>query len=256
MSEETYYVYVDTMGDTRVPFYVGYGNEYRIRYDHRNKWHDRIAAKHGMTRCVMCTVDDVDDARAIEIAMIAELHTFVDDPEYNGMGCNLTPGGEGHTPCRAERKRRSKFALERWGDSEKRQAWTDALQGIHTGIVYSPEKGAAHSEKMKGENNPNWGGKSVTEETRRLMSKTRKGKPTWLKKGDKQPERLYAWRFKYVIVVDTKENIHEFRSQKDAADFLAKKLKMSPYTMRGYLTRRDTEIRKYKIVYSDDESKT
>ena len=254
--DTTYYVYVDRTEDTGAPFYVGYGNRYRVRcLLKRNRWHTHIAKKHGIVRKTIHAVCSEDEAKALEVKAIAELHTFVDDPEYNGVGCNLTPGGEGHRPCKAERERMRQRALKRWNDPEKRQRWIDGMQGGHIGITHSPEWCKAHSEKMKGENNPNWGGKSVKPSTRIKMSVAHSGQPTW-NKGIKMPEETFAWRFKYVIIVDTDENINEFPSQKEAAYFLAEKLEMSHYTMRGYLTRRDVEIRGYKIVYSDNESKT
>jgi len=96
-----FYVYVDwTTEDVPRPFYVGKGKLSRVNYRIRNKHHTNIVAKYGLNR-VSQEVNDEQTAFKEERLLIAKLHTYVYDIEYNGLGCNYTKGGEGssgHVP--------------------------------------------------------------------------------------------------------------------------------------------------------------
>jgi hypothetical protein len=61
----------------------------------RNKQHTNVAVKHGFHREVVIATSIERLALDEEIRLIAETHTYVGDPEYNGVGCNFTNGGEG-----------------------------------------------------------------------------------------------------------------------------------------------------------------
>ena len=91
-----YQVYVDwTLETSPRPFYVGKGNVERVLNLERNDYHTNVKLKHGLRREVVMETLDEDEAYEREILIIASLHTFVNDPEWNGIGTNMTPGGEG-----------------------------------------------------------------------------------------------------------------------------------------------------------------
>ena len=91
-----YYVYVDwTTEEFPRPFYVGKGNFNRTRRLNRNILHGRIAKKYGLKREVIFESEDEKLCLSKEIETISSLKTFVNDKEYNGIGCNFTIGGEG-----------------------------------------------------------------------------------------------------------------------------------------------------------------
>ena len=90
-----FYAYVDwTLEEISRPFYVGYGNDARIRNKHRNKHHTNIRSKYGMRREIVFETLDESLAKQREIQTIAEHRTYVFDPDYK-FGCNYTTGGEG-----------------------------------------------------------------------------------------------------------------------------------------------------------------
>jgi hypothetical protein len=78
-----------------VPFYFGKGDASRVAEIERNLHHSNVAAKHGINRVVVYETDDEVKALEREIELIAEHHTYVYDPFYNGIGTNYTKGGEG-----------------------------------------------------------------------------------------------------------------------------------------------------------------
>jgi len=89
-----FYVYVDLTLDG-VPFYVGKGDEKRIKVTTRNKHHTNIKNKHGMMREIVVETSSEWLSGEIEKDLIADHHTFVGDKCYNNVGCNYTLGGEG-----------------------------------------------------------------------------------------------------------------------------------------------------------------
>ena len=84
-------------------FYVGKGDDRRVQLVKRNGLHTRTSKRLGFQRVVIFETASEVDALNLEIAKIAEHHTYVHDPSYNGVGCNFTKGGDGvtgkrHTP--------------------------------------------------------------------------------------------------------------------------------------------------------------
>lgn len=101
-----FFTYVDWTITTPQPFYVGVGDIRRLgRRFGRNKHHTHTAKKYGLDRRTVASFETREDALAFEIKLIAEYHTFVDDPNYNGIGTNYTIGGEGCT-CSKETKQK------------------------------------------------------------------------------------------------------------------------------------------------------
>lgn len=93
--DDVWYVYVDRTADNDTPFYVGKGNSGRVKKIQRNRKHSNISKKHGLNRTIIAEVRFEEDAFEIEKLKIAELHTFIDDPEATRLACNMTMGGEG-----------------------------------------------------------------------------------------------------------------------------------------------------------------
>lgn len=116
-----YHTYVDWTTDGR-PFYVGMGTDNRLsRRFGRNKHHTHVAKKHGLNRKIVATFPDRTGAVDLEVKLIADHHTFVDDPNYNGIGCNYTTGGEG-CPCSEETRRKisaSKVGRTPWNKGKR-----------------------------------------------------------------------------------------------------------------------------------------
>ena len=90
-----FFVYVDwTTEDVPRPFYVGKGNERRIKFPRRNRLHENIANKHGLIRQVVFETDDEQLALALEQRLIEEYKTYVHGGEgYWGAcpHCGLFP---------------------------------------------------------------------------------------------------------------------------------------------------------------------
>lgn len=108
------FVYVDFTDDGR-PFYVGKGLLQRVKARSRNRYHDRVAKKHGMHREVVLETACEFEALNREIRLIAELHTFTGDPRWNGIGTNFTQGGEGLQGHVRSRRTRAKIAASNRG---------------------------------------------------------------------------------------------------------------------------------------------
>lgn len=100
-----FHTYIDWTDDKR-PFYVGMGDDNRIRVlSPRNKRYGHVANKHGRHREIVRSFENRADAISLEVLLISKHHTFVDDPSYNGIGCNYTIGGEG-CACSEETKQK------------------------------------------------------------------------------------------------------------------------------------------------------
>ena len=91
-----YHVYVDwTTEDEPRPYYVGKGLTSRISLQIRNKHHTNVSNKYGFRREIIFSSYDDNACKQLEIQKIKEFHTFVQDPDYNQIGCNYTTGGDG-----------------------------------------------------------------------------------------------------------------------------------------------------------------
>lgn len=105
MKEKQYFVYIDLTEDESVPFYVGRGNQNRIKSLDRNQYHNNIAKKHGIKRIVLECVSK-KHSQEREKYLIEFCHTFVDDEYASKYATNLTKGGEDGEPCEDSRKKR------------------------------------------------------------------------------------------------------------------------------------------------------
>lgn len=127
-TEEIKFVYVDqTTEELPRVFYVGKGNQRRIRHLKRNKKHTAISQRFGVHRVIV--FETLDDALAneCEIAKIIEYQTrangyHVCDEDF---GCNFTRGGEGVTGVSDfEKSIRAQRMKDRWADPITRASLT------------------------------------------------------------------------------------------------------------------------------------
>lgn len=106
-------------------FYIGKGDQRRLRRKYRNKHHKHIAEKYGLDRRVLFGTRDEAFALEQEVKLIAKMHTFVHDPAHNGIGVNYTQGGDGVSGhiCTAEQAEHMSAAQHRaWQDPKIRSA--------------------------------------------------------------------------------------------------------------------------------------
>ena len=235
----TYYTYVDYTADDHVPFYVGKGNDVRTRDLRRNKHHINVINKHGIIRDVVIQTSVEEIAFNEEIRLIAELHTFVDDPEYNGLGCNYTPGGEGHTPCKAEKLRRSAKLKECWALHYEK--YCSFMRGVKKSVPHTVEWHEAHSKAISGENNPNYG-KHLKPETCELIRQANIGKIPWNK------GKSVTYQMKSVTIIDGAAVI-TYPSIKAAAEAIGPMFGLTPGYVKTKLVARKETFRNLRIEY-------
>jgi hypothetical protein len=89
------YGYVDyTVEAEPRPFYVGIGDMSRVKSSRRNRQHINASLKFGRKRVVEFETTSSTQLEAWEIGTTAAYHTYIHDPLYNGIGCNLVKGGQ------------------------------------------------------------------------------------------------------------------------------------------------------------------
>src|SRR5579885_42988 len=158
-SRSLFHTYVDSTS-AGVVFYVGMGDDTRIhRRFGRNKRHTHVGRKHGLVRRVVQSFEDRQDALDFEVKLIAEHHTYVDDPSYNGMGCNYTRGGEG---CSCSEETRRKISESRKG----KPAWNKGKPGRR---LTDEEKLVAREQLIAWNKSRPHLGRKRSEETRQKM---------------------------------------------------------------------------------------
>jgi hypothetical protein len=85
-----WFVYVDFRSDTNKPFYVGKGNDARVKRITRNRYHSSIVKKYGFQREIVFSSNDEQLCFLIESHLICELKT-----RNCFGGANFTDGGDG-----------------------------------------------------------------------------------------------------------------------------------------------------------------
>lgn len=160
----THYVYVDwTTETTPRPFYVGQGDDNRVRCMQRNPKHTNMKNKYGINREIVLSTDSESDSLAVETQLIAEFHTFVDDPLASSIACNWTTGGEGASHSEVTKIQISEAVKNQWQDPEFRAARCSSMKGklrseitkkrlseAGKGRKLSPESIAKRSESVRG----------------------------------------------------------------------------------------------------------
>ena len=146
-----FYVYIDwTIENPPRPFYVGKGNINRTRRLKRNVLHERISKKYGIKREIIFESDKEELCLLKEIETISLLKTFVNDENYNQIGCNFTVGGEGTTG-------------HKYSEESKK-----VLSESRKGIQFSQD----HIENLRN----SLKGRKLPKDVKEKMSKSHKGK--------------------------------------------------------------------------------
>jgi hypothetical protein len=159
-----FHTYVDwTLEDVPRPFYVGKGNEDRVRNPERNTKHRYVRKHYGYHREIVFVSNNERECLTKEIELIAEHHTYSHDPYASDVACNFTLGGEGVAGLRHSEESRRKISL--------------ALAGK----TLSPE----HREKLAEANR----GKPFAEERCRNISRAKTGVPNPKLRREVNPQR-------------------------------------------------------------------
>ena len=136
-----FYTYIDwTLENTPRPFYVGKGCENRVRYPERNNKHRHVRNAHGFRREIVFTSGDEKECFAREVNLIAEYHTYVNDPLSSDVACNFTLGGEGVAGWhhRSDSKERiGNASRERMLDPSNRTRIAESLKGRERSVEHS-----------------------------------------------------------------------------------------------------------------------
>jgi len=152
---KTFCTYEDwTLEENPRCFYVGKGDEDRLVKVKRSDQHSVIVQQFGHKRIVILTTFDEDVALELERILIKERHTHPLDPEYNGIGCNKTLGGQGNSG--------------RIVSDETRQRISDAKKGKTPNKIWTQAERDATSVRMSILHK----GKSISKEHRDVL-KTR-----------------------------------------------------------------------------------
>lgn len=85
-----WFVYVDFRSDVNKPFYVGKGNDARVKRTTRNRYHSNIVKKYGFQRHIVFSSNDEQLCFKLESFLIKELKT-----RNHFGGANFTDGGDG-----------------------------------------------------------------------------------------------------------------------------------------------------------------
>src|SRR5271157_5789529 len=104
-----FFGYVD-FTHSGLPFYVGIGNELRLRrLGSRNQKHDHVRRTLGQRREVWFQSSDWLVIKNWETQTVAELMTHYHDSE---LGCNFTRGGDGTVGWQPTAETRAKWSIQ------------------------------------------------------------------------------------------------------------------------------------------------
>ncbi len=123
-TEQKFFVYVDFKEDDGKPFYVGKGNENRVKDLDRNQLHTNIKNKHGMVRKILLETLSEQEAFKKEIELIQELKTHIDLGEG---GANFTLGGEGSSGYKFSEEQKEALR-KKWENPEFREMMSESVK--------------------------------------------------------------------------------------------------------------------------------
>lgn len=151
-----FHVYEDwTLEGTPRCFYVGKGDDDRIVRSKRNAQHSQIVKELGFDRRIVLTTESETLTFDEERRLIIERHTHPGDPEYNGIGCNMTLGGQGNSGRIVSTETRTKISAAKKGKTpnkvwtqEERDATSHRMSLLHKGKTISEEHKEALRQRM------------------------------------------------------------------------------------------------------------
>ena len=160
-----FFVYVHRKGDTGEIFYVGKGTAKRgyhlaRAYDakKRNIHWQRIVARHEFFVEVVMSFDEEELAFDLERGLIAHFGRV----NLGGLLCNIETGGQGHSGRVVSEETRLKMSAAAKG-KVKSEEHRLRLSVAHRGKKIDPAVAKAHSLRMSGPGNPNFGKKQSAE---------------------------------------------------------------------------------------------
>lgn len=168
-------MYVDwTCENNSRPFYVGKGTGRRIKVSRRNWSHKKIRDCFGFERKIHFFTANEDEAFVMEEKLIAEYGTFVNSPNYNGIGCNFTGGGSGgRCPSAETRRKIGESNKRRRGEKRSEVARKRISKGIHDSLEKNGCR-SPHTEEHRKHISQGLRGHLVRDETRaKLRDATR-----------------------------------------------------------------------------------
>lgn len=145
MSNNIWYNYLDyTLEEASRIFYVGKGNDIRIKTDKRNIIWKRIANKYGWRREIIMSTKYEIYALEMEKIFISKYKTFAADwKDGSGWGANLTRGGEGTSGVKYS--------------DEWKQHQSKIRKGIPKSESHKQNMSASRIGKYTGKDNPMFG---------------------------------------------------------------------------------------------------
>lgn len=143
-----WHVYEDwTLEETPRCFYVGKGDDDRAsKLKRASVQHTTIAQQLGQRRVVVMTSANETVVLNAERRVIAERHTYVNDPDYNGIGCNRTLGGQGNSGRIVTEETRRKISASKRGKTPNK-VWTQAERDATSTRMSKLHKGKKLSEE-------------------------------------------------------------------------------------------------------------
>ena len=127
-------------------FYVGKGDDDRVIKFKRGKYHTEIAQCFGQQRVIVQIGFDELAILDVEKNVIAERHTYIKDPDYNGVGCNRTRGGQGNSGRVVSKETCKKISVAKRGKTPNK-VWSQKEREATSARMSLLHKGKHLSEK-------------------------------------------------------------------------------------------------------------
>lgn len=194
MLDKQFYVYVHMRADDDAVFYVGKGckNRYKTKQG-RNKYWQRVVAKHGFIAEIIRDEMTFEEANAYEIFLIKKLRS-------QGISlCNLTDGGEGCLGLKKTEAQKKAISKKNKGRKWSEESKAKMLNNKNSsGIKRSEEVKQKISQSKKG-----WNGRKgfkTSEETKQKIKESR----------ERTEQAKKAMRLLLLMVMqNSKEAIHD-----------------------------------------------
>lgn len=130
-------------------FYVGKGDDDRVaKLKRSSREHAAIVTKFGQQRVVVATSENEAEMLDVERRVIVDQHTYVKDPDYNGIGCNKTRGGQGNSGRIVTDETRRKISEAKRG-KKSNKVWTQAERDATSARMSKLHKGKKLSEEHR-----------------------------------------------------------------------------------------------------------
>ena len=183
--EKKFVLYMHTRKDDGGIFYIGIGVKRRpkSKYNRNSHWHNTVN-KHGYNVTILVKDLSWEEACDLEKKMIA----FYGRKDL-GLGClvNWTDGGDGSVGVKISEETRQKQSDVKKGEKNAfyKKTHTEEVRKK----MSKSRKGKKATKETKQKMSESHKGRKTTEETRKKLSDAHKGKPKLWAKGDGNPMR-------------------------------------------------------------------